>query len=53
MNCEELRSPARAAFKNPIFQCLCDLRKTLENSLRPRLKSRNIESIDELGKVMS
>ena len=53
MDYEELRSPARTAFKNPNFRSFCELEKKWEYSLRPTLQSPNFESIGELGKVMS
>ena len=52
MNWEKLKSPGTATFKNPNFQYLCELGKTMKCSLRPRSQSPNFESIDELGKVL-
>ena len=49
MNWEKLRSSARATFKNPNIQSLCELGKTWKYSLRPRFKILNFESIDEFG----
>ena len=53
MDWEELRSPARAAFKNPNFPSLCELEKKWKYSLTPTLQGPNFESTGELGKVMS
>ena len=53
MDREELRSPARAALKNPNFPSLCEQKKKWKYSLRPILQSPNFESVGELGKVMS
>ena len=51
MNWEKLRSTARATFKSPKFQSLCELGKTWKRSQRPRFKSPNFKSIDELGVI--
>ena len=48
MHWKVLISPARTTFKNSNFQSLCQLGKTWKYSLRPRFKSPNFESIDEL-----
>ena len=37
MDWEEVRSPARAAFKNPNFRSFCELEKTWKYSLKPTL----------------
>ena len=42
-----MRSPARATFKNPNFQSLCELGKTWMCNLSPRFTSPNFESIDK------
>ena len=49
MNWEKLTIPARATFKNPNSQSLCELGKTWKYSLCPRIKSPNFERIAELG----
>ena len=58
MNWGKLKRPVIATFKNSNFQSLCELEKTWKDSLRlriltfllrPRFKSPNFESIDELG----
>ena len=49
MNWEKLIIAARAIFKIPNFQSLCELRKTCLNL---RIKSPNFES-DKLGNIMS
>ena len=50
---EKFRVPARATFRNPNFQSLCELGKTWKYALSPRFNSPNFECIDELRKVMS
>ena len=46
LNCEELRSPARATFKNPKISWL--IGKNLYR--KTNTKNPNFESMDELGK---
>ena len=53
MNLGKLRTPVRATFKNPNFQFLGELGKPRKYSLRPTLESPTLESMNELGKIMS